>query len=398
MNLPSIPRSFFSGDCFDAYHVLGAHPWQGDRGEEGWRFAVWAPGATAVEVCGGFDGWGAGVSLQKADTGVWSGFVAGLCEGDLYKYRIHGADGSVAMRADPYAFASEVRPANASRLTKLDFAFDDSAWMERRDKCRNLPMNIYELHVGSWKHKPGSTRPDGSDGWYNYRELARELIPWLLGSCATLAEVRTLLAKTNIVNIPFSEQLPLAQLHWLIADKTGSIVVESTADGLHIYDNPVGVLTNNPPFPQQLFALNNYRALSPRTPAVAFADGLDLPVYSRGLGALGLPGDLSSQSRFVRAAFVRMNAKSGSSEAESVGQFFHILHAVEQQRGCCELDGGKYEITLYTSCCNADRGIYYYTTYGNHQITAVDMHRENLDGDRLVRYPLVQGEQIALQN
>ena len=60
--------------------------------------------------------------------------------------------------------------------------------------------------------------------------------------------------------------------------------------------------------------------------------------------------------------------------------------------------GGKYEITLYTSCCNADRGIYYYTTYGNHQITAVDMHRENLDGDRLVRYPLVQGEQIALQN
>ena len=108
-----------------------------------------------------------------------------------------------------------------------------------------------------------------------------ELIPWLLGSCATLAEVRTLLAKTNIVNIPFSEQLPLAQLHWLIADKTGSIVVESTADGLHIYDNPVGVLTNNPPFPQQLFALNNYRALSPRTPAVAFADGLDLPVYSR---------------------------------------------------------------------------------------------------------------------
>ena len=122
------------------------------------------------------------------------------------------------------------------------------------------------------------------------------------------------------------------------------------------------------------------------------------PVYSRGLGALGLPGDLSSQSRFVRAAFVRMNAKSGSSEAESVGQFFHILHAVEQQRGCCELDGGKYEITLYTSCCNTDKGIYYYTTYGNHQITAVDMHRENLDGDRLVRYPLVQGEQIALQN
>ena len=213
-----------------------------------------------------------------------------------------------------------------------------------------------------------------------------ELIPWLLGSCATLAEARTLLEKTNIVNIPFSDQLPLAQLHWLIADKTGSIVVESTADGLHIYDNPVGVLTNNPPFPQQLFALNNYRALSPRTPASTFAEGLDLP------------GDLSSQSRFVRAAFVRMNAKSGSGEAESVNQFFHILHSVEQQRGCCELDGGKYEITLYTSCCNADKGIYYYTTYDNRQITAVSMHHENLDGTALVHYPILEQQNIFCQN
>ena len=398
MNYPAIPREFFNGDCFDAYRILGAHPCTAPDGAEGWRFAVWAPGATAVEVCGGFDGWEAGVPMERAETGVWSAFIPGLAEGDLYKYRVHGADGSVVMRSDPYAFSTELRPGTASRLAKLDFAFDDHAWMERRDKCRNRPLNIYELHAGSWKHKPGSTQPDGSDGWYNYEELAKELIPWLLGSCATLAEARALLEKANIVNIPFSDQLPLAQLHWLVADKTGSITVESTADGLHIYDNPVGVLTNNPPFPQQLFALNNYRALSPRTPENTFADGLDLPVYSRGLGALGLPGDLSSQSRFVRAAFVRMNAKSGSSEAESVGQFFHILHAVEQQRGCCELDGGKYEITLYTSCCNADKGIYYYTTYGNHQITAVDMHREDLDGTRLVRYPLVQGEKIVFQN
>ena len=86
MNLPSISKSFFNGDCFDAYRILGAHPRQGDHGEEGWRCAVWAPGATAVEVCGGFDGWGAGIPLQKADTGVWSGFVSGLCEGELYKY------------------------------------------------------------------------------------------------------------------------------------------------------------------------------------------------------------------------------------------------------------------------------------------------------------------------
>ena len=136
---------------------------------------MWAPGATAVEVCGGFDGWERGVPMEKADTGVWSAFVPGLAEGDLYKYRVHGADGSVVMRSDPYAFSTELRPGTASRLAKMDFHFDDSAWMERRDKCRNRPLNIYELHAGSWKHKPGSTQPDGSDGWYNYEELAKEL-------------------------------------------------------------------------------------------------------------------------------------------------------------------------------------------------------------------------------
>lgn len=93
-----------------------------------------------------------------------------------------------------------------------------------------------------------------------------------------------------------------------------------------------------------------------------------------------------------------MNAVSGDSEEESVSQFFHILGAVQNQRGCCQTDGGRYEITIYTSCCNADRGIYYYTTYENHQITAVDMFRENLEETQLARYPLITGEQIRWEN
>ena len=80
MNYPVIPRTFFSGDCFDAYRILGAHPCTDPNGTEGWRFAVWAPGATAVEVCGGFDGWERGVPMEKADTGVWSAFIPGLAE------------------------------------------------------------------------------------------------------------------------------------------------------------------------------------------------------------------------------------------------------------------------------------------------------------------------------
>lgn len=225
-----------------------------------------------------------------------------------------------------------------------------------------------------------------------------ELIPWLLGQCDSVKSAKTLLNKINITNTPFSKELPLAQLHWLIADRNEAITVESVKEGLKIYDNPVGVLTNNPPFDEQLFQLNNYMHLSPKTPKNSFSDKLSLNAYSRGMGALGLPGDLSSQSRFVRVAFVKMNSLSGNSEHESVSQFFHILGAVDQQRGCCEVGEGKYEITIYTSCCNADKGIYYYTTYDNHQITAVNMYNEDLDGLCLLRYPLIKGEQIKTQN
>ena len=225
-----------------------------------------------------------------------------------------------------------------------------------------------------------------------------EFIPWILSQCSSVSEARTLLDKINLTDTPFSPQLPVAQLHWIIADRDGAITIEATESGLNIYDNPAGVLTNNPPFNEQMFMLNNFMNLSPKQPKNLFSSKLPLTTYSRGMGALGLPGDLSSQSRFVRVAFTKMNSLSGDSESESVSQFFHILGSVDQQRGCCEVEEGKYEITLYTSCCNADKGIYYYTTYDNHQITAVDMHREDLDGNSIVRYPLIKGEQIKMQN
>ena len=224
-----------------------------------------------------------------------------------------------------------------------------------------------------------------------------ELIPYLLGKCASVKEVRRALETVNLIDTPFMENLPVAQLHWLIADREECIVLESVRDGLKIY-NPVGVLTNNPPFDMQLFNLNNYLHLSAENRPNTFSNALSLNAYSRGMGAMGLPGDLSSQSRFVRAAFVRMNSISGDSEPESVSQFFHILASVDQQRGCCRLGDGKCEITLYTSCCNADKGIYYYTTYDNHQISGVDMHKEDLSGERLIAYVPAQGERIHMQN
>ena len=225
-----------------------------------------------------------------------------------------------------------------------------------------------------------------------------EFIPWILSTCATTAEAKERIASICITDTPFCEQMPVGQLHWMIADKNQTITVEAVADGIKIYENLVGVLTNNPPFPQQMFLLNQYMHLSPKQPVNTFCEQLPLEQYSRGMGALGLPGDLSSTSRFARVAFTRLHAMSGESEAESVSQFFHILGSVDQQRGCCELYEGKYEITIYTSCCNASRGIYYYTTYSNSQITAVDMHREDLDGSVPVHYPMLTKQQILWQN
>ena len=234
------------------------------------------------------------------------------------------------------------------------------------------------------------------DGKQNVAQF--EFIPWVLSQFASLGQARSAIEKINLVGTTYDSRYPAAKMHWIIADKSGAITGEPTEGGLKIYDNAPGVLTNEPPFDMQLFNLNNYMRLSPKQPENSFSDALDLGTYSRGMGGLGLPGDLSSMSRFVRAAFTKLNSLSGSGEAESVGQFFHILGSVEQVRGCCEVAQDKYEITIYTSCFNADKGVYYYTTYNNRRITAVDMHRENLDSDSLARYPMLDKEDVLRQN
>lgn len=225
-----------------------------------------------------------------------------------------------------------------------------------------------------------------------------EFIPWILGQCETVVEAKNLLEKINLVNTNFNEELPLAELHWIISDRECSITVESVEEGLKVYDNPVGILTNNPPFDMQMFHLSNYMALSREIVENRLSKDVDLHVYSRGMGAMGLPGDLSSASRFVKATFTKLNSISGSSEEESVSQFFHILNSVAQQRGCVHLGEEKYEITIYSSCCNTDKGIYYYTTYENSRISGVDMHKENLDATEVITYPLITGQQFFMQN
>ena len=224
------------------------------------------------------------------------------------------------------------------------------------------------------------------------------LIPWILAQCATVSEARQLLETANITPQTFRDDLPCPQLHWIIADKSQTITLEVLADGIHIHENPIGVLTNNPPFDQQLLHLSNFMSLSPNPPENRFSDRLELRPYSNGMGALGLPGDLSSQSRFVRAAFTKWNSRCDNTEGSSVNQFFHILGTVSQTNGCCQLPGGNLEKTVYTSCCSCGEGIYYYTTYENRQITSVNMHHCDLDSDQLFRYPLIRAQHAHSQN
>lgn len=116
------------------------------------------------------------------------------------------------------------------------------------------------------------------------------------------------------------------------------------------------------------------------------------------MGGIGLPGDLSSASRFVKATFTKLNSKTRDSESESISQFFHILGSVEQPKGLCDVGDGKYEYTIYSSCRNIDKGIYYYRTHEDSQINAVNMNNEDLESDRLISYPIIENQQINYVN
>lgn len=202
---------------------------------------------------------------------------------------------------------------------------------------------------------------------YSVRSDARrriapfELIPWVLGQCATLAQVRQLLSETELVRLDFSPALPVTPLHFLAADRTGSLAIEPLADGLRLHDDPVDILTNSPPFDLQMAHLELARSRSE------------------------LPGDRSSTSRFIRAADIRRRAAN----SDPVTQMFHMLGAVEMPK-VIEQDA----FTRYTACCDAEARTYYYTTYGNRRITAVPLRAEHLDAGTPISYPLRQRQDI----
>ena len=268
-----------------------------------------------------------------------------------------------------------------------------------------LPLNNYPLYFDASNEMglsmAGLNFPENAcyNAEVNGKEnvASYEFIPWVLTQCKNVDEAEKMISDINITDKAFSKGLTPTPLHWIIADKERAITVEQTKAGLEIYKNDLGVLTNSPAFDMQMTNLCNYMNITSNQPQNRFCHKTDLKIYSRGMGAIGLPGDLSSMSRFVRASFVKCNSVFGNTEEEVVNQFFHILYSVYQQKGSVKVGEG-YEITNYTSCCNTSNGIYYYRTYNNSSTCAVDMYRENLDGADLIVYNLIDKQDIYLQN
>ena len=207
------------------------------------------------------------------------------------------------------------------------------------------------------------------------------LLPWVLGRAATLAEARVLLQGVRITDEAAAPHLPATPLHWILADKTGVVTVESRETGLEILENPLGVLTNAPPFLHQCSFAERYVHLSP---------------YPQGeagdTGTVGLPGDFGSLSRFARAAYVAKHTVRGENTAPS--DFFHLMEAVSLPRGAVLTAQGQPVCTQYTSLADTARGIYYFTTYANRRIRAVSLENKPLDGDEILRYTMDGAEEI----
>ncbi|MGN0806556.1 MAG: choloylglycine hydrolase [Candidatus Coproplasma sp.] len=287
----------------------------------------------------------------------------------------YGEEVVITPRNFPFNFKS-------TGLCNKHFAFIGTALVLNGYPLYYDAMNEKGLYIAGLNFVGNAHYADGGDG---KREIAQfELIPYLMCKCASVDGAIYELGNAVITGEQFSKETPTAQLHWLIADKDRCITVECVKEGLKIYDNPAGVLTNNPPFEFQLFNLNNYRNVTAAERPESFGGDVKLDAYSRGMGGIGLPGDWSSQSRFVRAAFACANSTPTNGEDEGVIQFFHLLNTVAQPSGICQVGHGQ-EKSLYASCCSPETGRYYYSTYDSYGICAVET--EGKDGHELIRYP-----------
>ena len=227
-----------------------------------------------------------------------------------------------------------------------------------------------------------------------------EVIPYLLSQFTTTKEVKDFFVKNNvqIVHKSFAPNIPVAPLHFIVSDKMeDSIVIEPCKDGLKVYENTLGILTNNPTFDWQTINLSFYQNIKTKQSDDVEWIGEKLDPFGQGFGSVGLPGDWTPPARFVRTSYLKNSSPIEEDKNKMITQFFHILDNVAMVKGSIIVDtprGEKFDITLYTSCIDLNEGVYYYKSYDNNQINVIRLHNENLDGNEIIVYPFSTEQQF----
>lgn len=254
-------------------------------------------------------------------------------------------------------------------------------------------VNEHGLYIAALNFPQSAVCLPEKEGLINIAPF--EFIPFVLGRCSTAKEAKNLLEKVNITDERFCEKLPNSPLHWFIADKKSAFAAEPLSTGLSVIKDDAGVLSNEPSFDFHIKNLARFANLSSAEPENNFSKNLMIKPFSRGMGAIGLPGDFSSPSRFIKAAFVKENSLCGESEEESVTQFFHILSSVSMPKGSVRLPGGELEHTLVSTCAT-EGGKYFFRSYQNGRIFALDIKKEHLDSSVLKIYPVYSHQDFLL--
>ncbi len=278
----------------------------------------------------------------------------------------------IAPRKMPFSFSN-------GQVCADHFAMVGMAYLAERTPLYFDAMNEHGLCMAGLRFPDAEYAAPQRTG----REIAPyEVISRVLSSCRTVEDAVTLLRENRIVRLDFSTTLPVTPLHWLIADRRRSVAVECIDGQTQIHDDPFGVLTNAPSFLVMAALAEHYCHLSPDTQGVS-----PTASYRYGVGAVGLPGDLTSMSRFVRAQFFKRHARWDDPDIPLVEQFFHLTDTVKQVKGVTRTGEGE-EYTRYASCCDQLERVYYYTTYRCRAVTAVSLSPDTQNGDEPLCYPI----------
>lgn len=221
---------------------------------------------------------------------------------------------------------------------------------------------------------------------------AIEVVGFLLGLCATLDQAVSLLHTVRIVGVKDAVTDTVAPLHWIIADAGGkSMVIEKMADGLHMTDNPIGVLSNSPDFGWHMANLRNYTNLSPAQPDSRDWGPVSLTPFGQGAGTLGMPGDYTPPSRFVRTAFQKTHIARPSGKEEAVNAVFHLLEGVSIPKGVVMTARGTADFTQYTAMIDLSEPEYFFRTYDRSCTAAVRLPGEDQNVDGIVSLGKLNG-------